>query len=88
MLAAEVLAAEEARTRAPTPARAWALRVLGTTRPGAGDAYYVRAIAVMDSLGAPLAVERLDAMLGHAGLLSGTRAAGTRGAGTSTTRAR
>ncbi len=72
-LASEVLAAEQARTRAPTAARAWALRVLGTTRPDAADAYYVRAIAVMDSLGAPLAVERLDAMLGHAGLL---RAAG------------
>ncbi len=68
-LASEVLAAERARTRAPTAARAWAYRVLGTTRPDTADAYYVRAIAVMDSLGAPLAVERLDAMLGHAGLL-------------------
>ncbi len=69
-LALEVLAAEQARTRAPTAARAWALRVLGTTRPRDADAYYVRAIAVMDSLGAPLAVERLDAMLGHAALLA------------------
>ena len=70
-LATEVLATERARTRAPTAARAWAWRVLGTTRHDSSDAYYVRAIAVMDSLGAPLAVERLDAMLGHVGNLTG-----------------
>ena len=70
-LAESVIAAEQARTRAPTAARAWALRVLGTTHRESNDAYYLRAIAVMDSLGAPLAVERLDAMLGHTGFLTG-----------------
>ncbi|HEY0778046.1 MAG TPA: hypothetical protein VGD56_08780, partial [Gemmatirosa sp.] len=69
-LAAEVLVEERTRTRGPSAARAWAWRVLGTTRHDSSDTYYLRAIAVMDSLGAPLAVERLDAMLGHAGLLS------------------
>ena len=73
-LAAEVLAAEQARTRAPTAARAWALRVLGTTRARDNDAYFVRAIAVMDSLGAPFAVERLDALLGRVGVLRGAGA--------------
>ncbi len=73
-LATEVLAIERARTRAPTPARAWAWRVLGTTRHDSTDTYYVRAIAIMDSLGAPLSVERLDAMLGHEGALSGAGA--------------
>lgn len=73
-LASVVLALEHARTRAPSAARAWALRVLGTTRHDSNDVYYVRAIAVMDSLGAPLAVERLDALLGHAGLLTGAGA--------------
>ncbi|HEY0778223.1 MAG TPA: serine/threonine-protein kinase [Gemmatirosa sp.] len=73
-LALAVVAAETARTNAPTAARAWAYRVLGTVHPGTArerDAYYARAIAVMDSLGAPLAVERLDAMLGRVGFLGG-----------------
>ncbi|GJG85869.1 hypothetical protein tb265_10500 [Gemmatimonadetes bacterium T265] len=69
-LATEVIAAEEARTRAPTAARAWALRVLGTVRRDSDDAHFVHAIAIMDSLGAPMAVERLDALLGHGGLLA------------------
>ena len=73
-LAVEVVDAETARTRAPTAARAWAYRVFGTTHAGTPperDAYFARAIAVMDSLGAPLAVERLDAMLGRVGFLGG-----------------
>ncbi len=75
-LAARAIAAEERRTRAPSAVRAWALRVLGTVRRDSSDAHFLHAIAIMDSLGAPMAMERLDAMLGHAAYLIGHNLAG------------
>src|SRR5690606_6009896 len=74
-LARQVIALETARTPAPTMPRAWALRVLGHTaawqRRDAATVVglYRHALAVVDSLGTPLALERLEALDGLADAL-------------------
>jgi serine/threonine-protein kinase len=83
-LARRVERLELARTRAPTITRAWALRVLGYSEawlrrdPRLVAARHAHAVAITDSLGTPLARERLDALEGLAEallVLGRTRAA-------------
>jgi serine/threonine protein kinase len=74
-LARLVIELETARTSAPTMPRAWALRVLGHTSawerrdPDVVVSIYRHALAVVDSLGTPLALERLEALDGLADAL-------------------
>ena len=67
-LARRADALELARTRAPTITRAWAARVLGNTMawivrdPRPVAALHAHAAAIADSLGTPLARERIEAL--------------------------
>ncbi len=70
-LARLVISLERRRTRAPTLTRAWAERLLGSTilllelDPGAADAHLATAVALCDSLGMRVSLERLDALAGR-----------------------